>query len=410
MLLGVERPTLQDESRPIHRVFLSEPTENDGRPSAKDNFSATVKIAKAVLPVLKEGQQLVYVGSEKAYVRLKDAIGTAKLAHVVAPPYMWLQDLIEFAETKNGLVGVMSAGDRSVAYTAIAIMQSVVPDTVELKVLKMHTGAMGSIGGNFELWPGEIGIIGTSDFSSLESLAAFSKQIFREGTQVVNLPTSWLYIGHVDEVVKLISYRPGDSCELQLLINSTERALSVLRDERNSPFLDELELGGGRISQIDSIARLCKMKRLPCRGLRNHQVFEAYTADPQMKASTTLLQAEFNEIKRLVTDVYSKRLPSCRLKWIEAPALYLAPIENSKLKSRAALPVFPSLTNGLLINGSYVVADPGNPTFRKQFARSMESVQVKVIYVPLGRELFRGKISDGHIHCMTQVLREPRGQ
>lgn len=99
-------------------------------------------------------------------------------------------------------------------------------------------------------------------------------------------------------------------------------------------------------------------------------------------------------------------LPIFLMRWIEAPALYLIPANRYSSQNRSGRSVFPSLANGLLIRDNYIVADPGNPSFRDDFAKSMKSIGITVHYVPSGKELFKGELADGHIHCMTQVFRE----
>ena len=406
-----EAATLIDESKPIHAVFLSEPTESDGKAKIDDQFSATIKISKTILPVLSKEQRLYFVGSLQSYNRLLQNLGTqpSNLSHVEAKPYMWIQDLIEFGDSKEGLVSFVSYGNHSMLETVTAIMKTVEPGS-ENRIQMLESNAIhGTVGGNFERWPHNVAAMGISDFPTEESASSFAKQIFPQEDKLLLLPTSWLNIGHMDEVVKLLRYQvgqAGDQCELTFLINNPELALRLLQQNPKHYLLDEMEYGQSRMQHIDTMKELCSYDSFKCStGLLNEKALQIYKQHQTLSTVFKDTVKSFKELKEKIITEYKNTAPPCQIRFVEAPMLYSASLSAGALVPRSGRAIFPSLTNGLLINNKYIVADPGNFSFRKEFTKIMKKNGFEVVYVPLGKELFTGSPWDGHIHCMTQVLR-----
>ena len=403
-----ETATLLDETKPIKAVFLSQYVENTDQVKIDDQFAATVKIAKAVLPVLKADQKLYFVGESRGFERLVHNLSELppQLAHIDARPYQWMQDLFEFGHSQEELISFVSYGNHSMLDTVASVMKTAEVGSEQRIHMLTANAVHGTVGGNFERWPYSVGVIGSSDFVSESAALAFSHQFFSKQDKIIVLPTSWLNIGHMDEVVRLVRYQQGAKCELTFLINDTSLALKLLQKSKDLYFLDEMEYGQSRFSEIGTMKEICAHDQYKCStGLLNSKALDIFKGNKEMSLVLAEVNKSFSEIKKKITTAYKEQNPSCKVSFVTAPMLYLASIKDNKIQNRSARAVFPSLTNGLLINNKYIVADPGNLNFRRNFTETMKKLSIEVIYVPLGKELFTGSQWDGHVHCMTQVLR-----
>jgi hypothetical protein len=322
-----EKIVLQEESRPIQYVFVSEPTENNGDLLLEDKFLVTEKIFEALLPALYKTQKAYFVGSPQSFRRLvrNKKFSDSSIGHIDSKPYMWLQDLIEFAETTSGPTAVVSYGNLTMIDTVKNMVRSVNSKDPEIRILKSKA-VHGTGGGNIEKWPGQIGVLGSSDFETDQSMTEFARQIFPTET-FLKIPTSWLTIGHVDEVVKLLEYKPNNRCELLFLINSPDKALEILDKHANQIFLDELEYHGKRISEIKSIQQLCQQGDLDCKRPRNGAI-RSVLSRGQLKAALDVAKLNLLSIKEAIIDKYKAQLPNCSVRWIEAPSIYLIAMKN----------------------------------------------------------------------------------
>lgn len=127
----------------------------------------------------------------------------------------------------------------------------------------------GEMGGNIEGLPG--GLCLTGDNQSME----FAKQYCGSEDNIVRIESSWLRVGHVDEIVKVIpSNRPGvpPECNFSLMFASPKKALELMGEPRvanhtffSGDFLSEgaseEELRNFRTSRQQSRpgARLCSL-------------------------------------------------------------------------------------------------------------------------------------------------------
>lgn len=395
---------MQEETARIQSVLISEATKNDGRPSGTNSLSATKKIASEFLKAMDSRQRLYFVGSLESFERLTKQLSDSRLQHIPSEPYMWLQDLVEFGNDHEGLAAFVSYGNLLMRQTVEEIMKVVSPHSPNRIKILSSSAVHGTTGGNLERWPGAVGVIGTSDFESEESTERFARQIFPKET-LLKIPTSWLEIGHVDEVLKILRYRPGPNCEVEFLVNSPAKALSLLKRNSSEYFLSELEFGSTRFQEISSIRNICDLGNFRCSEFKNRDVAELFARDLNLSTWIERVRSIQNDTIQLVNEVYAERMPQCSVTWIEVPALYLPPLEGHKIGSRKGRSIFPSLTNGVFLNDTYLVADPGNNAFREEVKLVLESRGIKVRFVPLGREIFKGDSFDGHLHCMTQVIR-----
>lgn len=100
-----------------------------------------------------------------------------------------------------------------------------------------QTFGSGEMGGNIEGAPGGFCLIGDNQGKK------FTDQICGSADNVIQLQTSWLEVGHVDEIFKIIPTQYNDGrpkeCEFSLMAASPKKALELMKsDNGTNPFID----------------------------------------------------------------------------------------------------------------------------------------------------------------------------
>lgn len=101
-----------------------------------------------------------------------------------------------------------------------------------------QTFGSGEMGGNIEGAPGGFCLVGDNQGKK------FTEQICGNADNVIQLQTSWLEVGHVDEIFKIIPTQYNDGrpkeCEFSLMAASPKKALELMRSPENgqTPFMD----------------------------------------------------------------------------------------------------------------------------------------------------------------------------
>jgi hypothetical protein len=101
-----------------------------------------------------------------------------------------------------------------------------------------QTFGSGEMGGNIEGAPGGFCLVGDNLGKK------FIDQICGNADNVIQLQTSWLEVGHVDEIFKIIPTQYNDGrpkeCEFSLMAASPKKALELMKSPENgqTPFMD----------------------------------------------------------------------------------------------------------------------------------------------------------------------------
>lgn len=104
--------------------------------------------------------------------------------------------------------------------------------------LKNQSFGSGEMGGNIEGAPGGFCLSGDNQGKR------FTEQFCGSPDNIIQLQTSWLSVGHVDEIFKIIPTQFNDGrpkeCEFSLMAASPKTALDILKNPNNSksPFID----------------------------------------------------------------------------------------------------------------------------------------------------------------------------
>ncbi|MBY0315852.1 MAG: hypothetical protein K2Q26_10055 [Bdellovibrionales bacterium] len=416
--------TLQPESERPKLFFISEPTNTDGSPLDEIFYRAAANITQAIVESLGEDQKLVFVGSPLVFRRFQQELGLSKNEKFIlisSQPYYWLQDLFEVYKTPKGetIFGVpyVNSEQLSAAQNIAKALNSraVVIDAPSKKKSPptkpgFETGEAvhGVVGGNIEKWTPQVGFVGLSDFQDREHALEFSELIFSPTDRREVLPTQWLYLGHIDEVVKPILFENinGSQCKITALIADPQKALDYILQHPNEFIHDPKNFENKKFKDILVFGDLCKnLKTEKCENMRWKHFTQSTYFKNEFKAVQQLISQELSETKKRISQTIHLASP-CEIQWIEVPNLYLANLTpDHKIERRSARPLFPNLTNGLVVGNSYVVLDPGSRYLRNSLKKDLEGVHLKTRFVESGEALHNGGLSDGYIHCMTQVLR-----
>ena len=178
-----------------------------------------------------------------------------QLTHVPISNYPWQQDWFEsFVDLKTGspVVRPMQSYMRVERNAGETLTKS--GEKCNIKIgnqLKddpsFYTGAQekanksfgsGEMGGNIEGAPGGFCMIGDNVGKSL------ALQICKEESNIIQLQTSWLEVGHVDEIFKIIPTQFNDGrpreCEFSLMSASPKKAIELMKNPKlgQIPFAD----------------------------------------------------------------------------------------------------------------------------------------------------------------------------
>jgi hypothetical protein len=236
-------------------------------------------------------------------------------------------------------------------------------------------------GGNVEALPGGLCLHGNN-----QDWDEYAKHYCGDRGNEVVIPTSWLRVGHADEIVTTMR-KPGGKhpCDFSIGLASPKRALDLMRKNPKDPFFDifaggekpdtakvtEKRLGSGSLSAVCRAVSKYKKKKQPaeepakdkenhgalpslrpwiarwfyreanaglvrivealsdweknfkCDALTNADVLEALE-DPESELGKTnlLIQRKMDETREIITKKLKERLPQCTPEFLDLPNLF----------------------------------------------------------------------------------------
>lgn len=268
--------TLLDDTYPVQAYVVSNAPFIKGGPSAENvtrdfilniynSYDAketpevilpldTIEEFNAVKENLRKSLVEKKVNEEEINLRL------SKLKHYEAPSYTWQQDWFEsFINPKTGrpVLRQMQSYDRGTNSTTAThamakLSQCEVSGGNELiadyptneEITAYNEGKdqysenvpgrsfnSGEMGGNIEGAPGGLCLLGDNIGKNLQY------EICGNSDNVIEIKTSWLRVGHVDEIFKILptNYEDGrpKECQFSLMVASPRKALELLNDSSN---------------------------------------------------------------------------------------------------------------------------------------------------------------------------------
>lgn len=256
--------TLLDETYPTQAFIMSNgPSFKSKPPPSKEHLAVTrnyintiiksydyKNVPQIMLAVYNESEFNSYKTMIKADLEKKklkaDEIEkiVSQLTHMPSPNYTWQQDYFEsFVNLETGRPEVRhidsySRMSKSVTGKMAEVGQACRVTQGESIATDYKSFGSGEMGGNIEGAPGGFCLVGNNMGPE------FSKSFCGKEENVINLNTSFLSVGHVDEIFKIIPNHANDGrpneCKFSLMAASTSKALSLLKDPRfaKRPYFD----------------------------------------------------------------------------------------------------------------------------------------------------------------------------
>ncbi|RPJ78454.1 MAG: hypothetical protein EHM20_03870 [Alphaproteobacteria bacterium] len=259
--------TLLDETYPTQAFVISNSPMSKGLQSDKVTSEYISKIAKSY-DYENMPQVLVPVTSEDDFKQVVEKVKTSlqnnnvkadkiekvlsQISHVRNDSYTWQQDYFEsFTDLKTGTPVLREfqsyITSRPVTAFAVDKMQEAgkacniakgetlvsqhidyVSDKKNGSDLSFESGEMG---GNVEGAPGGFCLTGDNHSKKL------STQYCGKEENIIQLQTSWLSVGHVDEIFKIIPSKFNDrrpaECQFSLMSASPKKALELMNSSKN---------------------------------------------------------------------------------------------------------------------------------------------------------------------------------
>ncbi len=256
--------TLLDETYPTQAFIMSNGSGfKQTPPPSKEQQSVTKNYINTIIKSynFKDVPQIMLaVWSEEEFNATKSAIAADlekkklpqeqidkilnQLTHLKSPNYTWQQDYFEsFVDLNTGAPQVrhIDSYDRMSRSTtttmAIAGQTCGVSEGESLKHDRQSSSS-GEMGGNIEGAPGGFCLVGDNQAKE------FTKSFCGKEENIINLSVSWLSVGHVDEIFKIVPNHTNDGrpneCKFSLMAASPQKALDLLKDSRfkNRPYFD----------------------------------------------------------------------------------------------------------------------------------------------------------------------------
>lgn len=342
-------------------IFLSED------PKAKQPQEIPGTIAAKILSEFKsESPKILFLGTSKTFSLVKKmasqhshaSLVNAKLSLYETKPAQFQQDVFEtFYDEKNRSIilrqfqGYTPENGGPELQKILSVLST---ENINAKIgtpIDQHGAWLTGVGGDVETTSFGINLLGQGEFAK-QNLQLFATDLFPNNKGTIFFDTSWLALGHIDEVlVEIKSKKDSSGCESTFLINSPKLGLSFESKKENA----EENLS-----------------------LQKH--FETYK-------------------NQLITAAKE----SCRIKFIEVPMVYAKAPDSFKRGVYATK--YPSLTNGLLIKNRYFVVSNHNDKVMKFTEKSLKSIGITTVWLPLNKQLYTDGVVDGYLHCLTNSIR-----
>jgi hypothetical protein len=402
------------------------------------------------------------------------------LVQIKSGSYTWQQDYMQpFVDPKTGKI-VLREVDRYSKMAGRGRLESSVKDIVSLgKACGFTQGPplitsgeelpSGAFGGNIETLPSGICLLGDDNFKKPGAWEEYANQVCNQDPENrIQVPTSWLAVGHTDEVMKLVRNKNGKApCDFSVAIANPDKALELLRKNPKEVFLDFSNIRGvqtgsltkDRINQSANMLELCKKVRdlrqnsqpdaksrseggvskifqlesllfthaqagafisgpsfdlKDCENMTNDEVYRVYSTDPALKVYNQLVQEKMDALKLEVTKKLKAKLPQCETDFIDFPNLFSGGIPVEVEPGKNQLPkamggsLLPNPTNAISINDTVISPSPSNASFKKFMQDEYSKRGLKSEFIDTYEY---SHVKGGNLHCTTNTFHicKPRG-
>lgn len=471
-------PTLVPETFPVAAVVVSDGYQQDVTPS----FTADVveKILRAsgdntpviILPVknntldrIKERIDGLSVSDEQK------AKWKASLKQVSNNSYIWQQDYMQpYIDPQTGRIILRQVEKETRGNMFFdQVMDGAKGCGFEKGApLTGSELASGMLGGNIETLPGGICLLGDDAFSSEEKYQDYKKQACGSAKEAIRVPTSWLQVGHTDEVIKVIRNNKSKApCDFAVTLASPDKALELMKKNPQDLFYNFARTEGEsnphfvvrkreNLTKLQGSQNLCRkyamakesqsippenskgesvrgvskltpsQKNNPsraiasdfaedeeenkifdqCAQMTNAEAYKLITQDEQFKKYNQLVQSKMNSLRGDVQSQLKNRFPQCQVEIVDVPNLFFG-TELVKKSGGDELP---------LAQGNSILPNPTNSISINDTLISPEPTNASFRKYLVGEYTKRGlktefvdtyeyaHIRRGNLHCATNTI------
>jgi hypothetical protein len=429
-----------------------------------------------ILPVSKNTIERVNEGIDS--LPIKDSLKLKyknSILHVPTKGYTWQQDYMQpFINPDDGSIELSQVDGYA---PGVESFEKIIEATDECNIKRgspLITKAAklgehllsGQYGGNIETLPMGICLLGSDSFSKQQEWTSYADQFCKSGDENrIKVPTSWLSVGHTDEVMKVIrNNKAKEPCNFSVSIASPKKALELLEKNPNQNFLNFSKTNYNsasdttvrRISEYHGLRKLCnqvvddsnittppKTKAKPtreisnlfklqfsfnnkaqaglqlgneqdrqelyerCAGMTNAEVLKAISGEDNLRKYNELIQEQMDALKLEVQKKLNAKLPKCKVDIIDVPNLFYGgqAVEISpgkfELPNGMASSFLPNPTNSISINDTIISPDPVSPVFRSYLEDVYKNNGLKSEFIDTFDYAHQG---DGNLHCSTNTI------
>jgi|GEM_PF-1890556 len=304
-------------------------------------------------------------------------------------------------------------------------------------------------GGNIEALPGGICAVGMANFTNIADWSTYVDQFCaKESQNRILVPTSWLNVGHTDEVLKLIRNHGSGvqaPCDFSLVVASPDKALELLKANSKDLFLDfagNIPVANERVKKYRGLRLLCEaVKQLQptsagtqqkiklhaatlhpkrsvadqnaetpvpdeCLQITNGDVAEVLRTNANFGDYNHLVQLQMNALKTELAAKLGAKFPQCQIDFVDAPDLFFgAPLTRMPtgvgLPPTQGLSILPNPSNSMTVNDTVISPEPGNSSFKTYLKAQYESRKLNAEFVDT---FDYAHVFEGNLHCATHTL------
>lgn len=475
---------LVPETYPVGAVVVSD----HGMKGADSGFTADVvqKVLTAsgnknpllLLPVSDE--TIKKVKSRIDEMKISDELKKKYIQSIIQIPtkgYTWQQDYFQpFTNPATGQIvlrEVQGYGRHGDSFKKI-IEATKSCGFQQGPILSNEFFVSGHMGGNIETLPSGICLLGDDHFDSNQKWEAYANQICNSGAENrIQVPTSWLRVGHTDEIMKVVKNKKAQApCDFSVVLASPQKAIELLGQNPKGKFMDFTKGREGRPSELavrrsneyrglrslcrkvieersrpkpdnnnsakptKGVSKLFDIKGLfiseaqagvesirgpnggepiDCANMTNGEVYRLLTSDHELKVYNQLVQENMDTLKKEVNQKLKSKLPQCEPDFIEVPDVFFGgmPVEKAKgqyeLPKEMGLSILPNPTNAISVNDTLISPDPSNDVFQKYMEEQYKKRGIKAEFVDTFDYAHQGA---GNLHCSMNTIHicNPRGR
>lgn len=296
----------------------------------------------------------------------------------------------------------------------------------------------GAYGGNLEAAPPGICVVGDGDFRDEENWMTYAQSGCGNASPLVKAPTSWLAVGHTDEIFQSVPLpTQAAPCNFALALASPRKAVELLKQapqERAFDLPQDFDqkaksdffrsgvshplFGAATIDQVCGDYLDAEAKR---KGRKDWWSAAASTTDWSACAAITnqqllaqvesfgenlnaRIQDKLDEFRSHLKTAVRERLPTCQLDFIEVPNLFWGTLDNAaqkKIGRAQAGSIFPNPTNAVILGTTNILPYPFNRAFKDYLSKEYTKRGIQVDFV----DTLYAHRRKGNLHCSTQVIR-----